>query len=148
MSALRLHRNFTCSTISIRSFSGNLCCSKLPSTSLWSLLCMVIIIKPRMNLNIYHLQHLAGCQPSFPEYNQLACLLEKGFWQIRSLSSLLLSISTTRASHFICVVSDLANSISGARSLRITHPCIFVFIIITVDPTNDIMITYDIKSGT
>ena len=56
-------------------------------------------------------------------HDETPCLLKKGFWQISSLSSLLLSISITRASHFSRVVSILADSTSGAVSRIITQPC-------------------------
>lgn len=54
---------------------------------------------------------------------QIDCRLVNGFWQIRSLCSLLLSTSITRASHFNCVVKALAVSTSCAVSRIITHPC-------------------------
>lgn len=50
--------------------------------------------------------------------------LMKGFWQINSLSSLLLSISTTRASHLSWVARTLAVWIRWAASRSMTQPCI------------------------
>lgn len=55
--------------------------------------------------------------------NQFACLLKKGFWQIKSLWSLSLSISVTLASHFSRVVRALADSIKGTVSRIIIQPC-------------------------
>jgi len=52
------------------------------------------------------------------------CFLKKDFWESSSFSLLLLSSSTTRASHFTCVATDLASSIRGAVSRSITQPCI------------------------
>lgn len=54
---------------------------------------------------------------------QIDCRLVNGFWQMRSLWSLLLSTSITLASHFNCVVKALAASTSCTVSRIITHPC-------------------------
>ena len=53
---------------------------------------------------------------------QIDCRLVNGFWQMRSLWSLLLSTSITLASHFNCVVKALAASTSCTVSRIITHP--------------------------
>lgn len=64
-----------------------------------------------------------GLISSGPQWIGLLVSLKKGFWQIRSLWSLSLSISTTRASHFSRVVRALADSIKGTVSRIISQPC-------------------------